>query len=389
MKREQYSAAIFLGLAAVILYLFYNLISPFFAPVAYAAILVVVSYPLYVRVLAWVKSPVAASVIMCATVTIAIVAPLIYLLAALTGEAESALNYLTEMYRSGKISLLLANFSFPGMEALKEKIAQYADPKSLELESIVVSVLSTVSKAIGSQLTTLIANTGKSLFYFGLMLFSMFFFFRDGAGMVTQFARLIPLPSDQIDVRVAEIKNVIEATIFGGIVVALLQGIAGGVLFAVVGINSPVFWGAMMAFLSFLPIVGAFIIFVPAGVILIIGGSLVKGIIVLAVGAIIISQIDNFVRPWLIAGRTSIHTLLLFFSILGGIALFGLLGIVLGPVIAAITVAMARMVSATLHPELAATGATEAPVATGAAGTSVSAEITDSASESEDQSENL
>ncbi|MCH9031489.1 MAG: AI-2E family transporter [candidate division Zixibacteria bacterium] len=383
MKREQYSAAIFLGLAAVILYLFYNLVSPFFAPVAYAAILVVVSYPVYVRVLARIKSPVAASVIMCAVVTIAIVAPLIYLLAALTGEAESALDYLTEMYRSGEISQLLAKFSFPGIEALKEKIAQYADPKSLELESIVVNVLSTVSKTIGSQLTTLIANTGKSLFYFGLMLFSMFFFFRDGAGIISQLGRLIPLPANQIDVRIAEVRNVIEATIFGGIVVALLQGVAGGVLFAGVGLNSPVFWGAMMAFLSFLPIVGAFIIFVPAGVILIIGGSLVKGIIVLAVGAIVISQIDNFVRPWLIAGRTSIHTLLLFFSILGGIAMFGLLGIVLGPVIAAITVAMARMVSANLHPELATSGSTDSISATEAPG---NADNTDSASEDENES---
>jgi len=138
---------------------------------------------------------------------------------------------------------------------------------------------------------------------------------------------------------------------YGGVAVALMQGMLGGVLFAIMGISSPVFWGAVMAFLSLLPFVGAFIVYVPAGIVLMLTGSMIKGIIVIAVGIGILSQIDNFVRPMLISGRTSIHPLLLFFSILGGISLFGLLGLVVGPIVAACLVILLKVFETRLHQE--------------------------------------
>jgi predicted PurR-regulated permease PerM len=144
--------------------------------------------------------------------------------------------------------------------------------------------------------------------------------------------------------------------------VALIQGILGGILFFSVGIPSPVFWGAIMAFLSIIPVVGAFIVYVPAGVILIIGGSYVKGIVVLGVGAVVISQVDSVLRPLIIAGKASMHPLLLFFAIMGGIALFGLLGVVLGPMIAAIFLTLLKIFEFKLHPEAEAAGDAENPV---------------------------
>jgi predicted PurR-regulated permease PerM len=101
-------------------------------------------------------------------------------------------------------------------------------------------------------------------------------------------------------------------------------------MFWIVGIHSPVFWGTLMAFLGLLPLIGPFLIYIPAGLILILSGSVVTGIIVIAVGSLVVSQIDNFLRPLFMSGRTGMHTLLLFISIMGGVSLFGLVGTV-GP----------------------------------------------------------
>jgi predicted PurR-regulated permease PerM len=162
----------------------------------------------------------------------------------------------------------------------------------------------------------------------------------------------MPLTAEQVNVTFRQLRDIIAATMYGGVAVALLQGLLGGILFALVGIPSPVFWGAIMAFLSIIPIVGAFIVYIPAGVILFVGGSYIKGIIVITVGSIVISQVDSVLRPYLIAGKASMHPLLLFFAIMGGIALFGLLGVVLGPMIAAIFVTIIKIFEFKLHPEL-------------------------------------
>jgi predicted PurR-regulated permease PerM len=124
------------------------------------------------------------------------------------------------------------------------------------------------------------------------------------------------------------------------VVIALLHGFVGGLMFWILGLPSPVFWGAMMAFLSFLPILGAFVVYLPAGAILLLTGSPVKGIVLIVVGTVVVGQIDNIVRPLLVSGKTGMHTMLLFVSIMGGVSMFGLLGIVLGPFVAAVFISL-------------------------------------------------
>ena len=121
-------------------------------------------------------------------------------------------------------------------------------------------------------------------------------------------------------------------------------------MFWIFDFTSPVFWGAVMALLSIIPIVGAFVVYIPAGLILMIGGSFLQGFLIIGIGILIISQVDNVLRPLMISGRTSIHPLLLFFSILGGISLFGLLGLILGPLIAAVFMTLLQILEYKLHP---------------------------------------
>jgi predicted PurR-regulated permease PerM len=167
------------------------------------------------------------------------------------------------------------------------------------------------------------------------MIFTLYYFFKDGERLIRRAKRIVPLDPERVNETFHQLRDVVQATMYGSGIVALFQGLLGGVLFAVFGVPSPVFWGALMAFLSIIPFLGAFIVYVPAGLILILGGSYVKGILMIGIGTIIVSQIDNLLRPYLISGRTQMHPLMLFFSIMGGIALFGILGMVVGPMIAA------------------------------------------------------
>jgi predicted PurR-regulated permease PerM len=199
-----------------------------------------------------------------------------------------------------------------------------------------------------------IASGTKAVLYFFLMMFTLYYFFKDGPAITGTLRRLMPLTPAQITLTFNQLRDVIQATMYGGVAVAIIQGILGGILFAAVGIPSVFFWGAIMAFMSILPIVGAFVIYIPAGIILMLSGSFWSGLIVIVIGSLVISQVDSVLRPFLIAGRASMHPLLLFFAIMGGIALFGLLGVVLGPMIAAIFMTLIKIFEYKLHPEFEA-----------------------------------
>ena len=350
MKREHLLVALFFLIAAAFFYLFYLITVPFFAPIAWAAVFAIVFFPLYEKLLARLKRPRIASSIMCLLIVVLIVGPIAYLFVALVNEAASAVAKVNEMYQSGTLDKLYT-VQLPWMETIKENMSQYYDMSHVDFDNIIKESIDKVSGVILGQTSWLIANGTKAVFYFFLMIFSMFYFFRDGDSIIGTLKRLTPLTEEQIDVTFRHLRDVTEATMYGGVMIALLQGLLGGVLFAIVGIPSAIFWGAIMAFLSIIPLVGAFIVYVPAGIILILGGSYISGIVVIAAGTLIISQIDNVLRPMLISGKTSLHPLLLFFAIMGGIYLWGLLGIIIGPIIAAIFVTLIRILELRLHPE--------------------------------------
>lgn len=350
MKKEHFLTALFFLVTAVFFYLFYRLMIPFFTPIAWAGILVIVFYPLYSWLHKKVRSRGLASLISCALIFIIIIGPSIYILASLVSEAATAVQKVNAAYQSGELKSLLSP-NIPFADLIKKKLEDYPQLADIDVESIIKDVVSTVTKAIGTQATVVIANITKTLFYFLLMLFAMFFFFRDGDSIIAFMKRVTPLEKEKVGLMYSHLREVIEGMMYGGVVIALIQGLLGGILFFIVGISSPVLWGSVMAFLAFIPILGPFLVYIPAGVILALSGSPIKGILLIAIGTVVISQIDNFLRPMLFHGKTQTHTLMLFFSIMGGIALFGLLGVVLGPFIAAVFISLLKMFELQLHPE--------------------------------------
>lgn len=360
MKREYVLISLFFLITAIFFYLFYRLIIPFFAPICWAAVLVIIFFPLYEKILSKVKSKGLASFIVCLFIIILIIGPIAYLFAALVSEAANAVAKVNAMIKSGELDKYFA-IDLPWIEAVKQKLSSYFDLSQINFDNVIKQAIENVSSVILNQTSWLITNGTKMVFYFALMVFTMYYFFKDGEHVVQRIKRLMPLTPNQVNITIHQLREVIQATMYGGVVVALIQGLLGGILFAVMSIPSPVFWGAIMAFLSIIPFVGAFIIYIPAGIILIVGGSYIKGVIVIAVGIVVVSQADNVIRPLLISGRTSMHPLLLFFTILGGIYLFGLLGIVLGPLIAAVFITLLQIFELKLHPEAETGLAQEAP----------------------------
>lgn len=350
MKKEHISTSLFFLITAIFFFLFYKIFVPFFAPICWAAVFAIIFYPLYEKILKRLKSKGWSSFIICMLIIILIIGPIAYLLATLASEAITGASKINSLIKSGELKEYIS-IDLPWLDSFKEKLQDYYDFSKLNLDAIAKQAVENITGLIISQSTWLITNMTRMVFYFILMIFSMYYFFKDGELVIDNVKRLIPLTAIQINVTFKQLREVIQATMYGGLVVAMIQGLLGGILFAIIGIPSAVFWGAIMAFLSIIPFVGAFVIYIPAGLILMLSGSFVKGLIVIIIGSIVISQIDNLLRPYLISGRTSLHPLLLFFAILGGIYLYGLLGIVLGPLIAAVFIILLKIIEFKLNPE--------------------------------------
>jgi predicted PurR-regulated permease PerM len=133
----------------------------------------------------------------------------------------------------------------------------------------------------------------------------------------------------------SQARDLVRASVVSATLVASAQGAAGGLLFWAVGLSAPVVWGVVMAFFSLLPVTGAWIVWLPAGVWLMVTGSIGKGLLLVGIGALVVSSIDNVLRPALLAGRSQMNGLLILISLIGGIGAFGLIGIVIGPVVVA------------------------------------------------------
>ena len=150
----------------------------------------------------------------------------------------------------------------------------------------------------------------------------------------------LPLSNKQAVAIIDRAKEVVGASVYGVLAIAVVQGTLGGLAFWALGVPSAIVWGVAMTFLSMIPMLGAFLVWVPAAIYLALTGHYVKAILLVLWGTLVIGMIDNFLRPKLVGGRTRLHELLIFFAVLGGLQVFGVLGIVLGPVVLALAMSL-------------------------------------------------
>jgi predicted PurR-regulated permease PerM len=340
MKREHIALIVFIVLIAIASYLFYAIFKPFLASIIWGAVLAGIFYPLNAVLKRKHLRDNLRAVIMCIIVVAVIIVPAVFLTIGLIGEAANSLPKLREAIDEGQLDFLLKPQAYGWNEKIKDFLGDYVDTSNLDIESIIVNNVQRLSTFLLQQFSNLIGNFSLAIASFAFAVLSMFFFFRDGDRLAIRLKDLLPMREELKENLTKRLKEVIEASIYGQVLVAAIQGVLGGLIFWVVGLPSPIFWGTVMAMLSLIPIVGPYLVYLPAGVILIVSGSWIRGVIVLILGIVVVSQSDNLLRPMIVSSRTKIPTLILFFSILGGIKLFGLLGIILGPVVASIILAL-------------------------------------------------
>jgi predicted PurR-regulated permease PerM len=183
-------------------------------------------------------------------------------------------------------------------------------------------------------------NTFAFIVDFFIMLYLLFFFLRDGPALAGRIGQAIPLRQSLRRNLRSKFTNVIRATMKGTVVVAIVQGALGGLIFSLLGIHAAVLWGVVMSFLSLLPAVGTALVWVPVAIYLLVTGAVWKGVVLIAYGVLVIGLVDNVLRPVLVGKQTKIPDYVVLITTLGGMALFGINGFVIGPVIAAMFIAV-------------------------------------------------
>jgi predicted PurR-regulated permease PerM len=314
-------------LILVLGYLAYQVFAPFLKPLAWAVVLSVLFYPVYEiirRKLRW-KS--FAAVVTLVVILVIILGPFSYLSFLLASE-------LTEVIRtieSGELEGLKDILEAPGISWLVERGKRMFNMEDVDVGEMLVKNLSNMGRGMVGKVGTGVKNMVGVFLNFVFMSLAIFFFLRDGTGFLTRLRDYLPFEPEQKDRLETQVKGMIVSTIYGGVVVALVQGLLGGTTFYFLAVPSPVIWGTAISIMSFVPMLGTFSIWGSIVVYLFLQGLVAKGFILLIVGAFGISMVDNILKPIIIGGRTKMHTLIIFFSVLGGIKLFGLLGLIMGP----------------------------------------------------------
>ena len=324
--------ASFLLLVALTTLAFLALIGTFLMPVFWAAVLATVFFPLqrrYVAGLRGHRSLAALATIL--TILGLVVVPLGLVGLGVSREAVQ----LHEQIKSGAIDLQ-APLRF--LARITPLASDYLDRFGVDLEGM-AQRLSTSAVAITQFLASRALGFGQDVLRFTalffLMLYVLFFFLRDGNQLVATMIRMLPLGDVRERELLAKFAQVSLATIKGTLVVGIVQGAIGGGLFWALGMPAPVFWGTVMAMVSVLPVVGPSLVWAPAAVILLGLGEIVKGIVLIAAGVLVIGLVDNVLRPILVGRDTQMPDYLVLLATLGGLAVFGVSGFVIGPVIAA------------------------------------------------------
>ncbi len=220
--------------------------------------------------------------------------------------------------------------AIPGVEQL--------EPYRSQALTKVGELVGTLGNFLFESLSATTRGTLSFIMQFSLMLYTMFFFFLDGPKLLHKVLYYVPLPHDDEARMVDRFVSVTRATLKGTVVIGLMQGALGGIAFAVIGIQGAVFWGTVMVVVSIIPGIGIALVWVPAAIILASSGKVGAAIGLTAFCALVAGSVDNVLRPRLVGRDTEMHDLLILFASLGGIMLFGLVGFIVGPILAALFV---------------------------------------------------
>lgn len=333
-QRRQLRWWILIAVTAIALYLCWLMVKPFVGVLGWASVLVIVFYPIHRRLDQRLKREGLSALISCLLVILTILVPVVLVTIAVFRELSGAMQNL-----QGAIAYMLDPNS-PITGPILRRLGQYIDIEQLRSQDYLVEQLKGRSGVIAGRTLGFLGGLAGIVVQMFFVVFTMYYLFRDGDNIFEAVRNALPLEKEQATAIMTRTRDVIGASVYGVFAIAIIQGTLGGLAFWVLGLPSAIVWGVAMVFLSMIPMLGAFLVWVPAAIYLAVTGHSLKAIFLVLWGTLVIGMIDNFLRPKLVGSRTKLHELLIFFAVLGGLQVFGVLGIVLGPVMVAITMAL-------------------------------------------------
>ena len=325
--------AIFVAFAASV-YVSWLLIRPFLWVLMWAVVMTVLFYPVQEQLRKWISSPGWSAVLSTLLVIVTVLAPTAMVARSVAGEAQAIAKD-----APARVSAFL-NPSNAVTGSTVRWIERYQSLDSLRDPNWLESVAKEWSGTERGRPLRLVGGVVGMAVQLALIIFTMFYLFKDARVIRTRLYELVPVENRRIRDFFARTRDVIIACAYGTLLVSVVQGTLGGLAFWVLGLPSPILWGVVMVLASIIPTLGAFIVWVPAAIYLASTGHAGQALALTVWGTVVIGLADNLLRPILIGNRTRMHELLVFFGVLGGLELFGVLGLFIGPVIFAITLSL-------------------------------------------------
>jgi predicted PurR-regulated permease PerM len=328
-SREHALVLVLVAGTVLTVYVCYLLVRPFLPAVAWALALAVVTRPLHARIAARIPNADAAAVTSLTLIVLILVGPALLLGGSLASQLAEGVERVQDEAGAGSWQAVVEQV--PQLRPAVDWINEHVDVEQ-ELRRALAPLI--------SDLASLVRGSIWAAAQFLIMLLTLYYFLRDQPRILRAVRFLVPLSKAEADEVLRRITDTIYATVYGTLLVALIQGALGGLMFWWLGLPAPLLWGVVMGLLAVIPWLGAFIVWAPAAALLMLQGAWVKGLVLIAWGLVVVGLIDNLLYPVLVGNTLRMHTLLVFFAIVGGLLLFGGSGVVLGPIVLAIAAAL-------------------------------------------------
>lgn len=343
MEFKKIQTIAFFALLIGVAIIFYRIVEPYLFALFWAAVISAVFYPMYKALLKRIKQKNITALLSVVIVMLVVLIPFSAILGLVINQGIETYNYLNNPET-------VANAQQTAQEWVDLPVVQRLIG-DVDISERIKGASSTIASTGLQWLKTGSTNTLLALVQLLVMLYSLYYFFKDGEDWLKRLMHLLPFGDKNEEVLYEKFASTGKATLKGTILLGGLQGTLGGILFAIVGIPSAAFWGLIMIVLSIIPAVGAFLVWFPAAIYLLATGSIWQGIVLIA-GGIVIGLLDNLLRPPLVGRDIQMHPMVILFSTIGGLTLFGVSGVVVGPIIAAFFLAIIQMYETKYKKEL-------------------------------------
>ena len=334
---QRITALVFYGVAVLIAVLAYRIVQPFLAEIGWAVVLAICLAPVQARLSRRI-GPARSAALLTLLVVVLLIIPLALLTLVVVREGAQVVEYVKGHVadHGGPMGLFHVAWNW-----LHQRLP------FLPTEQEVVQRLSESAGDVAGRAVGQAGHVVKSAlsFLFGIVitLAILFFLLKDAPEMAQGTLRLLPFGRERNEQLLVLVRDIVSTSVTSTLVIALIQGILGGLAFLLLGIPGAPLWGCLMAALAVLPAVGATLVWAPAAAWLALSGSLGKGVVLALIGILVLGNVDNIVRPLMLSGTARMSTLMLIISLLGGVSAFGFIGIVLGPVVGAVLTAFAQI----------------------------------------------